>query len=58
MNKLKQALMFLVLFLFLVNAIAYAQISSKEIDQLVEKAAEKFNVAGDNVLLVTNYMNG
>lgn len=52
MNKLRLNLMFLVLFEFLVNSTGYAQISSKEIDQIVEETMEKFKVAGVEVGIV------
>ena len=52
MNKLRLSLLLLVLFTFLANSTAYAQISSKEVDQLVEEAMEKFNVAGVAVGIV------
>lgn len=52
MNKLKLGLMLLVLFQFLVNGTGYAQISSKEIDLLVEEATEKFKVAGVAVAIL------
>ena len=46
MNKFKPCLILLLLFQFSVNSSVYAQISSKEIDLLVEDAMEKFGVVG------------
>lgn len=51
MNKLNLYLI-LLLFNFFVNSTLYAQISSGEIDQLVEEAIDKFNVAGVAVGIV------
>ncbi len=52
MKKTKSILIFLTLFIFLVNNAVYAQISTKEIDALVEKAMKEFNVAGVAVAVV------
>ena len=52
MNKLRLSLIPLELFKFLVNSTGYAQISSKEIDLLVEESMEKFNVVGVAVGIV------
>lgn len=52
MNKLKLGFVFLVLFTFLSNSTTLAQISSNEVDQLVEDAMKKFNVAGVAVGIV------
>lgn len=52
MNKPKLNLILLLLFTFWVNTSGYAQISSKEIDLLVEEAMVKFNVAGAAVGIV------
>ncbi len=46
MLKLKIISILLVLFQFFLNSDLFAQISSGEIDQLVEEAIDKFNVAG------------
>jgi len=52
MNKLNQILSFMFLFTSLFSSKSYAQISPKEVDQLVEKAMGKFNVAGLAVAIV------
>ncbi|MFN2393936.1 MAG: serine hydrolase domain-containing protein, partial [Pyrinomonadaceae bacterium] len=52
MKKTKSILIFLTLFILLVNNAVYAQISTKEIDALVEKAMKEFNVAGVAVAVV------
>jgi len=52
MNKTRLSLMLLVLFKFLIYSTSDAQISSKEIDLLVEKSMEKFNVIGVAVGIV------
>jgi CubicO group peptidase (beta-lactamase class C family) len=52
MKKTKSILIFLTLFTLLVNNAVYAQISTKEIDALVEKAMKEFNVAGVAVAVV------
>jgi CubicO group peptidase (beta-lactamase class C family) len=52
MNKLRFSSVFLVSFLFFVNYPGYSQISSTEIDRLVEESMEKFNVAGVAVGIV------
>ncbi len=52
MNKLKLGFVFLVLFTLLANSTTLAQISSNEVDQLVEDAMKKFNVAGVAVGIV------
>ena len=43
--KIRQKSFILVLLIFLVSSNAYPQISSKQIDKLVENAMEKFTVA-------------
>jgi len=52
MKKTTSIAIFLTLFIFGVNSTVYAQISSKEIDVLVQKAMEQFNVAGVAVAIV------
>lgn len=56
MNNLRKRLNFLLLFILLVNSATYAQISSKEVDKLVEDAMQKFNVAGVAVGIVKDGM--
>lgn len=51
-NERRQIYFLLVLFIFLANSLAYPQISSKQIDKLVENAMEKFIVAGVAVAVV------
>lgn len=51
MDKLKLSLLLLFAFTLCVN-ITYAQMTSTEVDQLVEKAMAKFNVAGVAVAIV------
>ncbi len=51
MNKLKLRILFFVMFIF-VNGTIFAQISSAEIDGLVENAMQKFDVAGVAVGIV------
>ena len=46
MKKIRQIFMLLLLAKFLVSSTAYAQMTSSEIDQLVEEALRKFDVAG------------
>ncbi len=52
MNKLKLGFVFLLLFTFMSNSTLLAQVSSDEIDVLVETAMKKFNVAGVAVGIV------
>jgi len=52
MKKTKLILIFLTLFILLVNNAVHAQISAKEIDALIEKAMKEFNVAGVAVAVV------
>ncbi len=52
MKKTKSILIFLTLFILMVNNVVYAQISTTEIDALVEKAMKEFNVAGVAVAVV------
>ena len=52
MKKVKTTTTFLTLFFLLVNSMVYAQISSREVDVLVEKAMKEFNVAGVAVAIV------
>ncbi len=52
MKKTKSIFIFLTLFIFSVNSVVYAQISTAEIDALVEKAMKEFNVAGVAVAVV------
>ena len=52
MFKLKPSLLLPLLFYFFIKNTGYAQISSSEIDQLVENAMETFNVAGVAVGIV------
>ncbi len=52
MNTLKLNIVLLVLFTFLLGSSTYAQLTSHEVDQLVEKAMAKFNVAGVAVAIV------
>ncbi len=52
MNKLKLGFVFLLLFIFISTSTLLAQISSNEIDQLVENTMKKFNVAGVAVGIV------
>lgn len=56
MNNLRRRLNFMLLFILLVNSITYTQISSKELDKLVEDAMQKFNVAGVAVGIVKDGM--
>jgi CubicO group peptidase (beta-lactamase class C family) len=51
MDKSKLTLLLLIAFTFSVS-ITYAQMTSTEVDQLVEKAMKKFNVAGVAVAIV------
>jgi len=48
----KQNLIFVILFTLLINVNFYGQITSKEVDKLVENAIKKFNVAGVAVGIV------
>jgi CubicO group peptidase (beta-lactamase class C family) len=52
MNKIKSSLILSMLFIFLINSTLYAQITSKEVDNLVEKALQEFKVAGAAVAIV------
>ncbi|MEN8153120.1 MAG: serine hydrolase [Acidobacteriota bacterium] len=52
MKKIKISLVVIVLFTFFLNSTAHAQISSKEVDRLVENAIKTFNVAGVAVAIV------
>ncbi len=52
MCQLKPSLLLPVLLYFFISSTGYAQISPGEIDQLVEDAMEKFNVAGVSVGIV------
>ncbi len=52
MCRLKQCLLLLVLFYFFINNTGYAQISSSEIDEIIENAMETFNVTGVAVGIV------
>ena len=52
MNKIKSTLTLLTLFIFLINSTLSAQITSKEVDVLVEKAMQEFRVAGVAVAIV------
>jgi len=52
MNKAIFSILFLTIFTIGMNSSIYAQLSPTEIDQLVEKAMEKFNVAGVAVTIV------
>src|ERR1022692_3471257 len=52
MNKIKATLFFTILSFFFVNNTIYAQMSTKAIDTLVEKAMREFNVAGVAVGIV------
>lgn len=51
-EKIRQIFMLLLLAKFLVSSTAYAQMTSSEIDQLVEEALRKFDVAGAAVGVV------
>ena len=51
-NEIRTVYFILVLFIFLANSLAYPQISSKQIDKLVENAMEKFIVAGVAIAVV------
>ena len=51
-TKFKSRLILLSLFTLLLNSAVFAQISSNEVDRLVEDAMEKFNVAGVAVGIV------
>ena len=52
MKKSKLNLVLLVLFIISIHSITYSQITSTGVDQLVEKAMAKFNVAGVAVAIV------
>ena len=52
MKKTTSILTFTVAFIFLINSTLHAQITSKEIDVLVEKAMQEFKVAGAAVAIV------
>ena len=52
MRKLKSSLFYLVLCTLFIPNISFAQITSAEVDQLVENALQKFNVAGTAVAIV------
>ena len=52
MKKTKSSLIFLTLFFLAANSVVDAQISTTEIDVLVEKAMKEFNVAGVAVAVV------
>lgn len=52
MRKITSIFVFLTLFILLANDALYAQISTEEIDALVEKAMKEFNVAGAAVAVV------
>ncbi len=52
MKKLKLVFLFPVVFTFLLVSTTNAQISTKEVDELVEEAMEKFDVAGVSVGIV------
>jgi len=46
MYKVKLSILIFAIFSFFANSSIYAQMSSAEVDQLMEKAMQKFNVAG------------
>jgi CubicO group peptidase (beta-lactamase class C family) len=52
MNKIKIAVASLIVLTLSANRTSYAQITSAQVDQLVEKAMTKFNVAGVAVAIV------
>ena len=52
MKKTTSLLTFLMLFIFLINSTLHAQITSKEVDVLVEKAMQEFKVAGAAIAIV------
>lgn len=52
MNKLKLIVVFLIVIAFATDSVSFAQITSAQVDQLVEKAMGKFNVAGVAVAIV------
>ena len=52
MGKLKLAVLFFLLFTCLPHNTVLAQLSSKEVDKLVNNAMQKFNVAGVAVAIV------
>jgi CubicO group peptidase (beta-lactamase class C family) len=52
MNKIRLTFSILILLAFLTNSTSFAQITSAGVDQLVEKAMAKFNVAGVAVAIV------
>ena len=56
MKKLRLGLIVLILIKFPLSSVGYAQITSREIDLLVDEAMEKFNVAGAAVGIVKDGM--
>lgn len=52
MKNVNSTLIFLTIFCFFVNDNAFAQLSSKQVDSLVQKAMEQFDVAGVAVAIV------
>lgn len=52
MKKTKLASAIIIALLLFTNTTVFAQISSKEVDELVEKSIEKFNVAGVAIAIV------